>query len=69
MPRAARAETGSDARERILEAALAAFAENGFDGSKTRDIASRADVTLGLVQYYYGSKLNLWKAADRKSVV
>jgi AcrR family transcriptional regulator len=63
MPRAARAEASSDTRERILEAALEAFAENGFDGSKTRDIAARARVTLGLVQYYYGSKLDLWKAA------
>jgi AcrR family transcriptional regulator len=62
MPRTARAEAGHDARERILEAALAAFAENGFEGSTTRDIAARARVTLGLVQYYYGSKLSLWKA-------
>lgn len=63
MPRAARAESGPDARERILEAALEAFSENGFEGAKTRDIAARARVTLGLVQYYYGSKLDLWKAA------
>ena len=63
MPRAARADAGHDARERILEAALAAFAENGFDGSTTRAIAGRARVTLGLVQYYFGTKLELWKAA------
>ena len=63
MAGAARIDPGPDARERILEAALEAFAENGFEGSKTRDIAGRAKVTLGLVQYYYGSKLELWKAA------
>ena len=52
-----------DTRKRILAAALEAFAEKGFDGSTTREIASRADVTLGLLQYYFGSKLKLWKAA------
>jgi AcrR family transcriptional regulator len=61
--RAAKAEVGSDTRERILAAALGAFAEKGFDGSTTREIAARADVTLGLVQYYFGSKLKLWKSA------
>lgn len=52
-----------DARERILEAALAAFAERGFDGATTRDIATRADVNLGLIKYYFDGKLNLWKSA------
>ena len=61
--RAMRTEAGSDSRERILRAALAAFSQAGFDGAKTRDIAARADVTLGLLQYYFGSKLELWKAA------
>jgi AcrR family transcriptional regulator len=59
----ARSDLGSDTRTRILQAALRTFAEKGFDGAKTRDIASRADVTLGLLQYHFGSKLNLWKAA------
>ena len=63
MGAGARAEVGSDARERILKAALAAFSEKGFDGAGTREIATRADVTLGLLQYYFGSKPNLWKAA------
>ena len=63
MPRGTRAEATTEARERILQAALEAFAENGFDGSKTRDIAARAKVNLGLVQYYFGTKLELWKAA------
>lgn len=54
---------GSDTRERILQAALEAFSERGFDGARTRDIAARADVTVGLLQYYFGSKPKLWKAA------
>ncbi len=63
MPGAARAETAGDAERRILSAALEAFSEKGFEGATTREIATRADVTLGLVQYYFGSKLKLWKAA------
>ncbi len=61
--RAAAVDPGSDARERILRAALQAFSENGFDGARTRDIAARAGVPLGLLQYHFGSKALLWRAA------
>ena len=50
-------------QEQILAAALDAFAEYGFDGAKMRDIAARAGVTLGLLQYYFGGKQKLWRAA------
>jgi AcrR family transcriptional regulator len=63
MARAATVETGSDTRERILVAALQAFAEKGFDGATTREIAARADVNLGLLQYHFGGKPKLWRAA------
>jgi AcrR family transcriptional regulator len=63
MARAAAAEAGSDTRERILRAGLHAFAENGFDGARTREIATRAGVPLGLVQYHFGGKAKLWRAA------
>jgi TetR/AcrR family transcriptional regulator len=54
---------GDGARERILTAALAIFAEHGFDGARTRDIAERADANLGLIKYYFDGKEPLWKAA------
>ncbi len=63
MPRAASVETGSDTSERILVAALEAFAEKGFDGATTREIAARAGVNLGLLQYHFGGKSKLWRAA------
>ncbi len=63
MARAALAEAGSDTRERILRAALQAFSENGFDGAATREIATRAGVPLGLLQYHFGGKSKLWRAA------
>jgi AcrR family transcriptional regulator len=51
------------ARERILAAALEVFAERGFDGARTRDIAQRAGANLGLIKYYFNDKERLWKAA------
>jgi AcrR family transcriptional regulator len=54
---------GSDAPERILRAALQAFSERGFEGATTREIAARADVPLGLLQYHFGGKPKLWRAA------
>lgn len=64
-PRGARAGNvaGSGTRERILAAALEVFAERGFDGARTRDIAERAGANLGLLSYYFGAKLQLWRAA------
>jgi AcrR family transcriptional regulator len=39
------------------------FSERGFDGGRTREIAERAGVNLGLLTYYFGGKLELWRAA------
>ena len=58
---------GPDRRALILEAALVVFAEKGFDGATTREIASRADVPLGLLRYYFGGKLKLWQAAVERA--
>jgi len=50
-------------RARILAAALKVFAEKGFDGAGTREIAERADVRQGLIGHYFESKEALWKEA------
>ena len=61
-----RAEQREQTRERIVEAAVASFAELGFDASSTREIAGRAGVTQGLLTYHFASKYELWQvAADR----
>lgn len=54
-----RAET----RDRIVEAAIEAFAEQGFRGASTRDIARRAETNQGLITYHFRSKDELWRAA------
>lgn len=65
MARAAAAQT-TGAREHILVAALRAFAERGFDGATTREIATEAGVNHGLIRYYFGDKQRLWRdAVDR----
>jgi TetR/AcrR family transcriptional regulator len=50
-------------RERILAAALDLFSEVSFDGATTRDIATRAGVTQGLVNYHFHSKDELWQSS------
>ena len=52
-----------DTPRRLLDSALEMFSERGFDGATTRDIAGRAGVNLGLVQYHFGGKEKLWRAA------
>lgn len=59
-------EEGST-RDRMLDAALRAFSELGFDGASTREIASRAGVNQGLIPYYFGSKQGLWREAVDRS--
>lgn len=66
MPKLAAMERNSDTRELILQAALKTFAEKGFDGATTREIATRAGVNHGLIPYYFGTKPKLWRdAVDR----
>jgi len=48
---------------RIIEAALQAFGEQGYDGAMTRDIARGAGVQQPLINYHFGSKEGLWRAA------
>ena len=46
----------------ILAAAARAFAETGFRGASLRYIASEADVSLTLLNHYFGSKASLLQA-------
>jgi AcrR family transcriptional regulator len=59
QPRTPRGE----AKERIVAAAVEAFAEKGFEAASTRDIAQRAGTDQGLVTYHFRSKDLLWRAA------
>lgn len=65
-PGAASAAPDASTRELILDTALEAFSQRGFDGASTRSIAQQAGVNQGLIPYYFGSKGALWReAVDR----
>ncbi len=49
------------ARSRLLEVSTRLFAENGLDGTSTRDIAKAADLNISLISYYFGGKEGLYK--------
>jgi TetR/AcrR family transcriptional regulator len=52
-----------ETRELIRRQALQSFAEKGFDGASTREIAAAAGVNHGLIPYYFKTKLKLWQEA------
>jgi AcrR family transcriptional regulator len=51
---------------RILDAAEIVFAEHGYAGTSTREIARRARVPFGGLHYHWGSKKLLWDAVFRR---
>lgn len=56
-------QRGEDTRRRILETAIDVFAAVGYEGAGTRMLAERAGVNLPAIQYYFGSKEGLYRAA------
>ncbi len=53
---------GVEARNRILLAALALFAEKGFAKTSTREIAQAAQANIAAISYYFGDKAGLYAA-------
>lgn len=49
-------------REQIIEAAISLFAQQGFDGTTTRQIASSIGITEGLIFHYFPTKADLLNA-------
>lgn len=50
-------------QQKLLDAAIEAFSQNGFKGTSTRDIAERANVHHPLITYHFKNKGELWRAA------
>ncbi|MGW2117331.1 TetR/AcrR family transcriptional regulator [Streptomyces zhihengii] len=57
------ADEGPGARERILLAARAEFAERGYDRTTMRGIARAAGVDAALVHHYFGTKDDVFAAS------
>src|SRR3954454_22221559 len=62
-PNSPPSERSAETRQRILDAALGAFAANGLAGARTEAIASAAGVNKALLYYYFDSKEKLYTAA------
>ena len=60
----------SGTRDSILDAALALFADHGYDGASVRAIATSAGVDPALIRHFFGDKAGLFAAtvADRTAI-
>ncbi len=56
-------ETTCDTRRRLLDAAVAIFAERGFRRTTVRAICDAADANVAAVNYHFGNKAKLYDAA------
>lgn len=59
QPRRSRADQREQTRQRLLDAAAAAFAEHGFQGASIDDIAARAGFTRGAFYSNFDDKSEL----------
>ena len=50
----------AEKQEHIINAALHNFGKNGYRKASTADIASGAGIAKGMINYYFGSKKNLY---------
>src|SRR3954466_14769423 len=62
MEMATTRSTAAARRDSILDAALVEFAERGFEGTSTQDIARRAGISQPYLFRLFGTKKELFKA-------
>ena len=58
--------SNKSARDRLLDSAEELFCEHGFDDTSVRDLAAAADCNIASVNYYFGSKENLYVEMFRR---
>jgi len=58
----------SKTRDKILEAAIRLFAEKGFNGTTTKEIAERAGVNEALIFRYFSTKRDLYGAIIERKI-
>ena len=56
------AKTNKEPKQRIMDAAISLFAQKGYAGVGVREIASKADVNIAMISYYFEGKLGILKA-------
>ncbi|WP_280493368.1 TetR/AcrR family transcriptional regulator [Nocardia asiatica] len=60
-----RAAQAAETRQRLIDAAVEAFSEQGYDEVAVADIAKAAGVAHGLLFHYFGNKRGIYLAALR----
>lgn len=56
-------------KSRIRDTAILLFAENGFEATSVREIASAADVNVAAINYHFGNKAGLYEDIIESSYV
>ena len=64
----AKRKDGEQTRDRLLEAASMEFTEKGFHGAKVAQICRRAGCNVAAINYYFGSKDELYLAVFRQAI-
>ncbi len=49
-------------RQKLIEAGIQLFSENGYEATSTRQVQTAAGVQRNLITYHFGSKEEFWKA-------
>ena len=63
------AEIADQTKLEIIRAALAVFAQSGFEAASLRDIAADAASTHSLIRHHFGSKEGVWQAVVNHTVL
>lgn len=64
-----RHKQSDDTWRRILDSAETLFAQEGYDGASTREIATAAGVSINTLHYHCGGKKNLYDRVLERAVV
>jgi TetR/AcrR family transcriptional regulator len=60
--------SGEERRIQIIDAALEFFAEKGFNGTRTKEIAKRAGISETLIFQHFATKEALYRAVFEESI-
>ncbi len=58
----------SNARDKLVEAAIGIFADKGFAKASTREICLAAGVNVASIHYHFGDKAGLYRSVLRKPI-
>ncbi len=68
MPHEAEPASTTDSRAAVIQAAIDTILELGYYRASSNEIARRAGVTWGVIQYHFGTRENLLLSALRASI-